>query len=189
MNFKDVENAMFDFLEAFHASPPAIPELRDAEGEWQIFKGGQNGNVRPSGTDYLIFTATSQEPLEWNFENFETDLNTLDDGTLTIAPMYKIYFQVDSWGKYGKERAMRLNHIFNSGKGQEFFRDYWDRYGGIGVVKTRAGNNTTEVDGTNKYASCWTGDYAVTARLTTPVPQDWLDRLRIEIRGVKYGAR
>ena len=186
MTNEDVDSAVFDFIVANHAAPPEIPAL-EKDGEILIYRGFGESSP-PATTDYIVFTRTSDLQLELTMEDFQSNFETREDGTLTIAPLRQFYYQVDSYGKHSADRGIRLRSIFNSGKGPEFFRKYHNKYGGIGVIRAGGGDNITEVDGTGKYASRWSFDLSLAARITTVVSQDWLDKLSIKIKGVKPNA-
>lgn len=184
MTLDFLHRCIFSFLQEY-GEYPGLPSLVDSTGEVQIFRGYENDMPRPSGTDYIIFTAITDEPLEYTLSDFQSTLENREDGTLTICPLWRYYFQVDCYGRAGAARIGHLRRIFNSHKAVEFFQQFRDKYGGIGITKTATGQTTTDPDGTSNYAHCWSADFPVTARIDTVLTQDWLDKLAIKIIGVQ----
>lgn len=177
MTNEEITRAVDDFIRTYAPAPPTIPVC-------PIRRGGQNNNSLPDDSDFIIYTLVSERPVERVLDDFQTNPETEEDGTLTTGHLHYLTYQVDCYGEHSQERIRRLTLIFRGAKGPEFFEKYYDKWGGIGVVSSGQPVNTNTIDGTSNYTGRWTAELTVCATLTVPLPQDWLKELDITLKGV-----
>lgn len=177
MTPKEINTAFKAFLDRFSAVP-GIPNV-------PTFLGFPNRSSMPPGKEFTVFTKILEVP-----KSFGTDYFAVKDGVgiWTATTLYWITYQVDFYGKVGQQRRQNVKTVFASGIGPDFFRRYANSLGGIGLIRASDSRGATETDGTSEYATRFITDFTLSVRLAAHVEQDWLEKLEIDIMGVKENA-
>lgn len=169
---------IYRVIDAFASAPPELPAC-------EICRGYANRVSDPKVEDYIVYTSILSVPRSRNLESFETDPDSDADGVLHLIEHVDVTFQVGCYGRYGAARMNRLRNAFNGSKGPEFFANFNDRFGGVGIVRAKSVSDGTTPDATTDYSLRLVGEFTVAVRNVSRFSQGWADRLDITLRGAK----
>lgn len=175
MTHDRLEEIFYSFLVSFSADPPALEAC-------EVCRGWANLTSDPPVRDYVVFARLRSEARGRNLESFESDPGSRADGHLVVMEHALVTYHVETRGPTAAARLDRLRACFQSHKGPEFFEQFRDKLGGVGVAGAKIIADATKPDATTNYSERAAGEFTVSARFVARFDQDWTDRLDIDLR-------
>ncbi len=148
-----------------------------------IIKGYPNAGSLPKKKNYIVFSTKKAIPKSVGTDFFTTDPDSTSPGVWTTAELNFVTYRVDIYGPNSDTNLDCVKAAFRSGLAAEFFSQYRDSLGGIGIVGITNAANATQPDGTSEYAAAQSIELTVAVRFTASMAQEWTDRLTISLHG------